>query len=406
VDPNAGQPNQSVDPNAVDPNQLVEPNAGQPNQSGDPNAADPNRPVDPNAGQPNQSVDPNAVDPNQSIDPNAADPNATIVPVVAADIPASASTVNAGPPLPATDVDLFFERDSADLTASDKAALDAYAQAVIKAASTDRITVEAYASMEGVAQHNQQLSADRAKAVVDYLVTSGVPALQISPPAGRGPTDRFSKDDPRANRRATIAPKAPSSSTPATPASPSPPPGSPSKPPNPADPPPPQQQQQEVKEEHKLPALTPIAIEKPKPHAGGDLAAGYPWSLQATLVLKDWNLKQYGDPSKLSLDLFHEPNLSLTLDPNSGLTSQEMIALLNLHWIPPWRKEIEVPLNIFLNQHLTKNPGHASGGAQVQVEQHITDWFSLTVNVSGTIGEDKIFGAGGGVLFHWDPKKK
>jgi hypothetical protein len=135
------------------------------------------------------------------------------------------------------------------------------------------------------------------------------------------------------------------------------------------------------------------------PHLGVDASLSYPWSAQFTLVGRNVNLRTWGDPRRLSLDLFHEPNLSLTLDPAAGLSAQEMVALLNLHWIPPWQREIEVPLSAFLNESLSS--GAVSGGVQLQVEQHIVDWFSITASISGTVGGGNVTLSGnGGILFH------
>jgi hypothetical protein len=300
-------------------------------------------------------------------------------------------------------VDIFFDLDSSTLTAADKAALDAYAKAVLAANSTAKITVTGYASKDGLAKHNVDLSGDRGAAVVAYLVAAGIPAAQFAKPVKAGPTDHFSTDDPRQNRRAVIDPPAPSSATPATP----PPPAAPDQPANPATP----AKSGEKKEEHPISKTDPIVVKMPpdadKPHFGVDLSAGYPWSFQATLVRKNFNIKSGIKISDtLNFDLGHEWSVSLTVDPKSGLTAQQMIALINLHWMPPWKAEIEVPLNVFVNEALTSDPGHISGGGQLQVEQHIVDWFSLTLNVTGTAGADSFWSAGGGVLFHIDPKPK
>ena len=51
-----------------------------------------------------------------------------------------------------------------------------------------------------------------------------------------------------------------------------------------------------------------------------------------------------------------------------------------------------------MNEALTNSPGKATGGGQIQVEQHIVKWFSITVNVTGTIDNGLIWSAGDGVL--------
>jgi hypothetical protein len=135
------------------------------------------------------------------------------------------------------------------------------------------------------------------------------------------------------------------------------------------------------------------------PHLGVDASLTWPWSGQFTLVARNVNLHTWGDPHRLALDLFHEPNISLTLDPASGLSFQEMVALLDLHWVPPWRREIEVSLSAFLNEAVPT--GAMSGGGQLQVEQHIVDWFSITVSMSGTANSSGFLMSGNaGVLFH------
>ena len=178
----------------------------------------------------------------------------------------------------------------------------------------------------------------------------------------------------------------------------------------------------QLQETHTLstqPAIAvPPADDDDKPHAGFDVQAGgtgtiakpktadapAPWSLQATYVAKNVDLKKWGDPSRISVDLFHEPNLSLTLDSGGALTAQAALALLNLHWIPPWKKEIEVPLSAFLNVAVSPKSGHPSGGLQLQLEQHIVKYFSITVNIAGTVDNGQLIMTGGGaLLFHIIP---
>lgn len=134
---------------------------------------------------------------------------------------------------------MFFTRDSADLTPSDRAALDAYAQAYTRQAASVQVTVDAYASIDGQDQHNRTLSVARARSVASYLASKGIPAQNIRT-AGHGETDAFSSGDPRPNRRATIAPRmsAPTGS-PAPAASPAPATPSPTPPPPSASPMPP-----------------------------------------------------------------------------------------------------------------------------------------------------------------------
>ena len=117
-------------------------------------------------------------------------------------------------PLPATETDMFFAKDSADLTPGDRASLDAYAKSYLAAGGAGSVTVRGFASPEGDARHNQALAAQRAQAVVDYLVKAGVAAGSVSG-AGQGPTNQFG-DKPEANRRAVVAPKPAAAAAPPT----------------------------------------------------------------------------------------------------------------------------------------------------------------------------------------------
>ena len=105
----------------------------------------------------------------------------------------------------ATESDLFFDRDSSELTASDKQALTAYAQKYLAQSTPEKIHLDGYASDDGQKAHNQALSAARAKAAQDFLIGLGVAKANISATA-KGPTTSFSKSDPGQNRRVTISP--------------------------------------------------------------------------------------------------------------------------------------------------------------------------------------------------------
>ena len=163
--------------------------------------------------------------------------------------------------------------------------------------------------------------------------------------------------------------------------------------------------------EHALssqpPAAVPNATADPNdgPHLGADLQVGYPWSIQGSLVIKDFNLRSFGDPKKVSVDLFHEPSLSLSLDPKSGLTGQALVGVLDLHFYPLWKKEAELSLNAFVNAQLSQQ-GPATYGGQLQLEEHVTGWLSVTLSLSGTAGDGFVVSPGGGLLFHYDPVKK
>jgi outer membrane protein OmpA-like peptidoglycan-associated protein len=125
----------------------------------------------------------------------------------------AASPPSPGPSAPgpsdaqeSTGAEIFFKKNSAELTASATKSLDAYAKAYVAAKSSEPVTVDGYASTEGEAKHNQKLSEQRAQAVADYLTKQGVPKVT---PKGHGATDSFGKADLQANRRATLKPPPP-----------------------------------------------------------------------------------------------------------------------------------------------------------------------------------------------------
>ena len=291
---------------------------------------------------------------------------------------------------------MYFAKDSAELTASDQAALDAYAQAYTQSHPSTDVVLDGYASIDGDKNYNQKLSNDRAQAVLAYLVSKGVPGKAMKA-KGKGPIGS-PKDDPRLNRRVTVS-KLASAKVPA-----SGPPGQtpgPQTPSGPADPP----SKIELKQEHALVAPPPIQVppkdgpKKAHPHAGADLSVSYPFGAQASLVFREVDLHLF-DWKTVSVDLFHEPTLSLSIDPKSGLTSQELISLIHAQWTPPWGKDLELTGNAFFNQALTHKPGHLSGGGQAQLEIHTWDWLSVTLSISGTAGADQVVQTQGALLFH------
>lgn len=111
-------------------------------------------------------------------------------------------------PLKATDSDIFFGKDSADLTSDDKTSLDAYAKAYTDAQSTSDVTIDGYGSIEGDAGHNKDLSQNRVQAVADYLVSKGVAKDMVKQSPPHGGTKQWG-GDLASNRRVTLAPKPP-----------------------------------------------------------------------------------------------------------------------------------------------------------------------------------------------------
>lgn len=85
----------------------------------------------------------------------------------------------------------LFGFNSAKLSASDEAALkDAAARLNADVNADKTVTANGYASMEGPASYNVDLSRRRAEAVKGYLVGEGVAAKRISV-KGNGATDQF-----------------------------------------------------------------------------------------------------------------------------------------------------------------------------------------------------------------------
>ncbi|HTH50040.1 MAG TPA: OmpA family protein, partial [Candidatus Limnocylindria bacterium] len=109
--------------------------------------------------------------------------------------------------LPAKATVLYFAEGSSKLTPADEAALKEYAarynDAVGLGVRLGSIRLRGWASVDGDPAQNQKLSNARAEAVLDFLVGQRVPKDDISP-TGWGPTDQFSKDDARENRRVEI----------------------------------------------------------------------------------------------------------------------------------------------------------------------------------------------------------
>lgn len=118
----------------------------------------------------------------------------------------SPATKDDGKALPATDTELFFDRDSAVLTGPDENSLFRFSQTYLRSGSTEKITLDGYASRDGDPGYNKDLASKRAYAVFDALVRSKVPADRIVV-KGHDPTDEFSKDDPKQNRRVSVGPK-------------------------------------------------------------------------------------------------------------------------------------------------------------------------------------------------------
>lgn len=175
----------------------------------------------------------------------------------------------------------------------------------------------------------------------------------------------------------------------------------------------------------ELPAQEPIAIPPPSemgdyplpdkdaptaqadgpPHPSADIAVQYPWTYQGTVIYRDLNLTRI---RALNLDIVREPQISLSISPESGLVLSYGITLINWHWKPPWKQELELGLSGLVDHTLLPRASSALGG-QIEAEQHILPWFSLTFSVSGMYtpplrgnpGKFEV-SPGGGAVFHFN----
>jgi hypothetical protein len=141
------------------------------------------------------------------------------------------------------------------------------------------------------------------------------------------------------------------------------------------------------------------------PRPSVDVSAQYPWQLGVTGIYRNLNIAQI---RSLHLDFGHEPSIQLSIDPSGKLTAQSAITLVNLHWMPPWNREVEVGLSGLVNTTILPRLSAQYGG-QLQAEQHIVDWFSITLSASGgwtpgtsgQPGKFELTGAAGAVI-HFD----
>jgi len=103
---------------------------------------------------------------------------------------------------------VHFEFDKATLTAADRAQLDTVATRLKTEATTARLSVSGHTDSVGKDAYNQRLSEQRAKAVTDYLVSSGVPRASVVSVKGMGEAqpvaDNNTADGRAMNRRTEI----------------------------------------------------------------------------------------------------------------------------------------------------------------------------------------------------------
>jgi hypothetical protein len=130
-----------------------------------------------------------------------------------------------------------------------------------------------------------------------------------------------------------------------------------------------------------------------------------PFTITSSVVLDKFDIFHI---PQLNLDFGHEPSFQLQLDPSSGVSAQAAIALINLHWNPPWGHEVEASISPFVQASLMPLALTQIGG-QIQGEQHLTGTLSITLTATGgyqppTPGQQGglVLTGGAGVLLHFD----
>jgi hypothetical protein len=112
-----------------------------------------------------------------------------------------------------------------------------------------------------------------------------------------------------------------------------------------------------------------------------------PQTYAFSLVYRDFNIHEGSDDAPISTDFLHEPNFQLMLspDPHNAQIYQAAISLVNIHFRR--HKEEFIELGLSPQATYARPSGTLSGGAQLQVELHITSNFSITA--SSSIGVSK-----------------
>ncbi len=103
--------------------------------------------------------------------------------------------------------DVHFEFNSAKLTATDKEKLNVIAARLKKDAANAQLKVTGYTDSVGSEAYNLKLSKERAQAVVNYLIDSGVPRSQFVSVAGGGESNPVASNqtpEGRAQNRRTV----------------------------------------------------------------------------------------------------------------------------------------------------------------------------------------------------------
>ena len=122
--------------------------------------------------------------------------------------PAPKAAASKAPTVMNFDEGTLFEFDKADLKAEGKAQLDAYREkAKADLSSAEKVRVVGYTDSTGTKEHNSQLSKQRAEAVRDYLVSTGVDPKKMDAigAADANPVaDNGTKEGQAKNRRVEI----------------------------------------------------------------------------------------------------------------------------------------------------------------------------------------------------------
>lgn len=99
---------------------------------------------------------------------------------------------------------VLFERDQAEITFETQVRIEALASTYTKTPMTQKIQICGYADDQtGDSEHNLKLSAKRAQAVAELMMSSGVPKSKIEW-RGKGQTSNHSPTHPELNRRVEI----------------------------------------------------------------------------------------------------------------------------------------------------------------------------------------------------------
>jgi outer membrane protein OmpA-like peptidoglycan-associated protein len=284
------------------------------------------------------------------------------------------------PALDATDHDVFFNRDSAELTARDKKSLSTYAELYIKQATPTQITVEGYASVDGDAVHNQKLSEQRAAAVKAFLSDVGGIKDSLIKTIGHGATATYAKDAPAPNRRAVIGPPVPTAS-----ASPG------GKPDGDA--------QKPVKATTQTGSVPPMVLTQKgfTDLFGVDALAQWnafktkrgpvPAARQLSLNLALKGALIHRENGNLTIDWFDEPTISVQFNSSGpAANDQEAINLVKLHWENTvLRRPIELSIQ-GVAQNLFTSGASPAGGVQPQLKVLLTKQISVVVGGSFVLG--------------------